>query len=270
MLRAALTYGLLLLASAVSLFPLLWALATSFKTTPNIASFPPQWVPDPVTLEHYRLVAEPMGRYIGNSLAVAALTILVTLLVASHGAYAAARSEFPWKRTILFLILATMMIPGIAVLIPLYIVAARLGLFDTYSVLVIIYGAWMIPMALWLLRGFFETLPRELEEAALMDGCSRLGTLYRIAMPLVLPGLSAVAIVVFIYVWNEFIIALSMTNAEHLRMVTVGVYYYITAYGIEWGKLTAAVCLALLPIISLFLILQRGFIRGLTSGATKG
>lgn len=125
-------------------------------------------------------------------------------------------------------------------------------------------------MALWFLRGFFETIPRDLEDAAIMDGCSRLGVLYRVAAPLVLPGFAAVSIVVFIFVWNEFIIALSMTTSESKRVVTVGVYYYITAYGIEWGKLMAAVSLALAPVLIGFFILQKGFIHGMTAGATRG
>lgn len=263
-------YATLCCASVVALFPLIWGLATSFKTQANVARFPPQWLPDPATLEHYRDVWDAMSVYIINTLFVAAGTIVVTLIVGAHGGYAAARRAFPLRTPILFAILATMMIPGIAVLIPLYMVASRLGLFNTHAALVIIYSAWQIPMALWLLRGFFETVPRELEEAAAMDGCSRLGVLYRIVLPLVTPGLAAVAIVVFIYVWNEFIIALSLITSARLRLVTVGVYSYITAYGIEWGKLMAAVAFGMVPVIAVFLALQKGFIRGLGAGAVKG
>lgn len=263
-------YSTLVLAGAIAVFPVLWGVVTSLKTDRAIAEFPPQWIPDPATMEHYRQVMGSMGSYVLNTGLVAGLTILATIAVAAHGAYAAARADFPLKRFLLFVILATMMIPGVAVLVPLYVVASHLGLFNTYSVLVIIYSAWLIPMVLWLLRGFFETLPRELEDAAIIDGCSRLGVLYRISGPLVLPGISASAIVVFIFVWNEFILALSMTTSEDLRMVTVGVYYYITAYGIEWGKLMAAVCIALLPVLVVFLVLQKGFIQGMTSGATRG
>ena len=263
-------YSILVLAGAIAVFPVLWGVVTSLKTDRAIAAFPPRWIPDPATLEHYRQVAGAMGGYVLNTGLVAGLTILATIAVAAHGAYAAARADFPLKRFLLFVILATMMIPGVAVLVPLYVVASHLGLFNTWAVLVIIYSAWLIPMVLWLLRGFFESLPRELEDAAIIDGCSRLGVLYRISGPLVLPGLSASAIVVFIFVWNEFILALSMTSSEELRMVTVGVYYYITAYGIEWGKLMAAVCLALLPVLLVFVVLQKGFIQGMTSGATRG
>ncbi len=263
-------YGTLLLACAVSLFPILWGLATSLKTDRAVALFPPQWLPDPATLDNYREVFPAIGGYMLNSALVAFVTIVLTLIVAAHGAYAAARGDFPFKRALLFIILATMMIPGVAILVPLYVVASKLNLFNTFTVLVVIYSTWMIPMALWLLRGFFETIPSDLEDAAIMDGCSRMGVFYRVSVPLVVPGFTAVAIVVFIFVWNEFILALSMTSSEEKRLVTVGIYYYITAYGIEWGKLMAAVCLALVPIIGGFLLLQKGFIQGMTAGSTRG
>lgn len=270
LLKATAAYAALAVAAFISIFPIVWAVLTSLKRERDVSVFPPTLLPDPVTLEHYREVAEPIGRYMLNSALIAGITIAATLVIAAHGAYAAARGDFPFKRPILVIILASMMIPGVAVLIPLYWMASWLGLFNTYTVLIVIYTAWMVPMALWFLRGFFETVPRDLEDAAIMDGCSRLGVLYRVAAPLVLPGFSAVAIVIFIFVWNEFIIALSMTTSEAKRVVTVGVYYYITAYGIEWGKLMAAVSLALAPVLIGFFILQRGFIRGMTAGATRG
>lgn len=270
LLKAVGSYGTLAVACFVAMFPIAWGILTSLKQERDISVFPPSLLPDPATLEHYEEVAAPIGRYMLNSGLVAGMTILITLIIAAHGAYAAARGDFPLKRPILFIILASMMIPGVAVLIPLYWVTSRLDLFNTYTVLILIYTAWMVPMALWFLRGFFETIPRDLEDAAIMDGCSRLGVLYRVAAPLVLPGFAAVSIVVFIFVWNEFIIALSMTTSEPKRVVTVGVYYYITAYGIEWGKLMAAVSLALAPVLIGFFILQKGFIHGMTAGATRG
>jgi ABC-type glycerol-3-phosphate transport system permease component len=268
-LKALGVYGTLTAACLISTFPIVWGILTSFKVNQAIFAYPPRWIPDPGTLEHYRAVMGPIGRYMLNSAFIAAAVILLTLVIAAHGAYAASRGDFPLKRPILLVILASMMIPGVAVLIPLYWVASKLDLFNTYTVLIVIYTAWMVPMALWFLRGFFETVPRDLEDAATMDGCSKLGTLYRIVTPLVVPGLAAVSIVVFIFVWNEFIIALSMTTSESRRVLTVGIYYYITAYGIEWGKLMAAVSLALAPILIGFFVLQRGFIQGMTAGATR-
>jgi len=211
-----------------------------------------------------------MPRYFLNSVLVGLATILLTLVVASHGAYAAARYEFPAKNFLLFLVLATVMIPGIAVLVPLYMIMSQVGLHDTYWSLILIYSAWQVPTVLWLMRGFFESIPRDLEEAALIDGCGPAQAFYRVIAPLTRPGLAASAVVVFVYVWNEFIIALTMTASDEMRLVPVGLYYYISAWGVEWGKLMAAVSVALLPAIILFVVLQRNFIQGLTSGATKG
>jgi ABC-type glycerol-3-phosphate transport system permease component len=265
-------YGVLILTCAFSLFPILWAFSTSLKASADIVSYPPNWIPAPVSLEHYAQVlgGSHMPRYFFNSMLVAVATILLTLVVASHGGYAAARFEFPAKNLLLFLILATVMIPGIAVLVPLYMIMSQVGLHDTYWSLILIYSAWQVPTVLWLMRGFFESIPRDLEEAALIDGCGPLQAFYRVITPLTRPGLAASAVVVFVYVWNEFIIALTMTASDEMRLVPVGLYYYVSAWGVEWGKLMAAVSVALLPAVVLFIILQRHFIQGLTSGSTKG
>jgi multiple sugar transport system permease protein len=266
------TYGILTLTCLFSVLPILWALSTSLKAPADIVSYPPNWIPSSVSLEHYAQVlgGSHMPRYFANSLLVGLATIVLTLVVASHGGYAAARYEFPAKNVMLFLVLATVMIPGIAVLVPLYMIMSQVGLHDTYWSLILIYSAWQVPTVLWLMRGFFESIPRDLEEAALIDGCGPLQAFYRVIAPLTRPGLAASAVVVFVYVWNEFIIALTMTASDEMRLVPVGLYYYISAWGVEWGKLMAAVSVALLPAVVLFVVLQRNFIQGLTSGSTKG
>ncbi|MCL4370343.1 MAG: carbohydrate ABC transporter permease [Chloroflexi bacterium] len=265
-------YGTLVLTSLFAVFPILWSIITSLKDQGSIVSYPPKWIPNPVVLDNFQLViyGSNMPRYFLNSLVVALATIVVTLVVASHGGYSAARFNFPFKNVLLFIILATVMIPGIAVLVPLYMIAAKMGLNDTYWVLIIIYSAWQIPTVLWLMRGFFESIPKELDEAALIDGCGPLQAFYRIIAPLTQPGLAAAAVIVFVYVWNEFIIALTMTSSDDMRLIPIGLYYYVSAFGVEWGKLMAAVTVALIPVLILFIILQRRFIQGLTSGASKG
>lgn len=266
------TYGVLSAAAGVSLFPIAWGVVTSLKGAGEVIAYPPRWLPSPPTLEHYRDIfgGSNMGRYFLNSLWVSALTIALTLVVGAHGGYAAARAAFRGKNSVLFVILATMMIPGIAVLVPLYMLAARLDLLDTYTVLILVYSAWQVPTVLWFMRGFFEVIPPELEEAALVDGCSRLQALYRVVLPVTQPGLAASAVIVFVYVWNEFIIALTMSSTDAMRLVPVGLYFYISQFGVEWGKLMAAVTVAIVPVIGLFVVLQRRFIQGLTSGAIKG
>ncbi len=268
----AVIYVSLVAACAFAIFPILWAVLTAFKDQGSIVSYPPKWMPDPFVPDNYALVmyGSNMPRYFLNSLIVCVATVVFTLVVACHGGYSAARFNFPLKNFLLFVILATVMIPGIAVLVPLYMIATQVGLHDTYWSLILIYSAWQVPTVLWLMRGFFESIPRELEEAALIDGCGHLQAFYRIIAPLTQPGLAASAVIVFVYVWNEFIIALTMTASDDMRLIPVGLYYYISAFGVEWGKLMAAVSVALLPAVVLFIVLQRRFIQGLTSGATKG
>lgn len=265
-------YGLLTAVTAFALAPLLWALVTSVKPHELIVTSTPVFVPTTTTASHYAEVLKGSGflRYLFNSILVAGLTILIVLAVASHGAYAAARFRFPGKTLLLFTIMATVMIPGIVVLVPLYLLAVKLKLYDTYWVMVLVYSAWQIPTALWLLRGFFEMIPRELDEAAAIDGCTPYQALRLVILPLVKPGQAAAAMVVFMYVWNEFILALTLVGSDKLRLLPVGLYYYVGAFGVEWGKLMAAICLAVVPALFLFLVLQKWFIHGLTAGATKG
>jgi ABC-type glycerol-3-phosphate transport system permease component len=267
-----LVYGVILGFCVWALVPLLWALTTSFKPTPQIMTFPPQWIPEPATLDQYQrvLFASSMPRYFLNSFVVALITVAVTLAIAAHAAYAVARFDFFGKHVLLFTILATMMIARLANIVPLYILSAELGLLDTRRVLILVYSGWQIPVIVWLLRDFFERISPNLDKAALVDGYSRLGAFYRISLPLARPGLAAAAILIFVYVWNDFIIAVTLTNSSEVRMATVGLYMYVAQFGIQWGELMAAVVLAMFPVVAMFLILQRTFVRGLTAGSING
>jgi multiple sugar transport system permease protein len=266
-----LTYGVLTIVAAGSLFPVVWGAVTSIKLQGDLVLYPPRWIPTAATTEHYVEIFRDsnMGRYFLNSVLVSGLTILLTLLLGTHGGYGASRGKFRGKTILLFVVLATIMIPGIAVLVPLYMLASRVGLLDTYAVLVLVYTAWQVPTVLWFMKGFFDAISPELEEAAQVDGCSRLRALYHAILPLTQPGLAASAILVLVAVWNEFIIALSMTTTDDHRTIPVGLYFYISQFGVEWGRLMAAVIVAIVPIIVLFVILQRRFVEGLTSGALK-
>jgi ABC-type glycerol-3-phosphate transport system permease component len=264
------SYVVLILAGLGSFFPIYWAISTSLKLESRNVTFPPQWVPDPVTLEHYAYVlTSTLPRNYLNSILLAIGTISLVLIVALHAGYAAARFQFRGKNAILFVLLSTIMVPGIVTLIPQYFLAVQLGLHDTYLVLVLIFAAWQTPTATWILRGFFETIPPELEEAAMVDGCTRIGAFYRVVVPLSQPGLVAAAILVFVWVWNEFVIALNLTSSGATRPLTVGLYFFVAESGIEWGRMAAAASLALIPVMILFAFLQRRFIQGLTSGAVK-
>lgn len=266
-----LIWAVLLVAMAFALVPILWGISTALKESGAAEVFPPRWLPRPMTLDNFSqvLTGSNLRRYLWNSSVVAVLTILATLAVAVHAGYAAARFRFAGKNPLLFLILATAMIPGICILVPVYLLVTRLNLHNTYSALVLVYTAWQVPTAVWIMRGFFETIQPELEEAALIDGCSRLGAFYRIILPLTQPGMAAVGILVFVYVWNDFLIAYVLTISDEMRLVQSGLYLYVTAFGVEWSKLMAASILALLPPAVTFVALQSRFIQGLTKGAIK-
>jgi len=266
--------GIALGALALSIFalaPLLWALSTSLKPYDEAVSFPPRWIPSQISLRNYGdvLFGSGMPRYFLNTVFVALGTILLTLIAAAHGGYAVARHEFYGKRVLLFIILATTMIPGIAILVPLYLVSVKVHLHNTFTALILVFAAWQTPATVWLLKGFFEAVPRELEEAALLDGCTRLRAFYQITLPLAQPGMAAAAVLIFMFVWSDFLLPFTLVTGDQKRLVSVGLYNFITAYGIEWPRLCAALILALLPVLLLFLCVQRRFISGLMSGAGK-
>jgi len=267
-----LTYGALLFLAVSILFPIYWILNTSLKDVSSIFSYPPKFIPESITFNNYLsgFFGSRMLRYFFNSLKVSIAAIILTLIVATHAGYAAARYKFQGKKEVLFLLLSTSMVPGIAILVPLYIISAELGLYDKHITLILIYSTWQSPQVVWIMKSFFESIPKDMEEAALIDGCSPLGAFYRIALPMSQPGIAASAIIIFVYTWNEFLIAYTLISSTDQRLLTTGLYFTMTALGIDWGALTAATIMSLLPITILFFFMQKRFIQGLTSGATKG
>jgi len=245
----ALVYALLVCVVVLAVVPLLWGLSTALKPKDEVVTYPPRWIPSPSTLRNFSVVLREtsMPRYFANSLLIGLCSVVLTLGIAAHAGYALARFWFPGKNVLAFGILATAMIPGISILVPLYALASKVKLYDGYSILVIVCTAWQVPTVMWMLKGFFETVPRELDESALIDGCTRWTAFYRVILPLARPGLAAAALLTFVFVWNDFLIAFTLTVSNSRRVVAVGLYQYISQYGIEWGELMAAVMLALLP-----------------------
>jgi ABC-type glycerol-3-phosphate transport system permease component len=269
----AVTYIILSAGCVVALAPLIWGFLTSIKTEVAVAAYPPQWLPHPATVKHYLALGHrgSIPRFFLNSLILSVGTILASLVVAAPSAYAAARFRFRGKQAILLAILATSMIPGIAVVIPIYLLAIRTKLLNSYPFMILVYSAWLIPQTIWFIKGFVEVVPRDLEEAALIDGCTPTGAMCRIILPLIQPGLAAIAVVIFIFVWNDFLIGMTLTSQEHMRTVQVGLVRVLQDdRGISWGHFMAFTILALAPILVAFAVLQRRFIEGLTSGALKG
>jgi ABC-type glycerol-3-phosphate transport system permease component len=204
-----------------------------------------------------------------NSAFISLSTVALTLAAGSLAAYPLARIRFRFSQLCLFLIIAPMMIPGLVNLVPTYIVMAKLGLLDSYEGLILIYWVHSLPLAIWILRGFFQTIPQELEDAASVDGASRPRILWSIVLPLSQPALAAVALLVFLNSWNEFVIASIMTSSAVMRTAQVFLYLNMTDVGINWGEMMASGLAINLPVLALFLLLQRRFISGLTAGALR-
>ncbi|TDD69054.1 carbohydrate ABC transporter permease [Jiangella aurantiaca] len=266
-----LAYAALVAASLFAVGPLLWALSTSFKS-PDAVLTDTSWIPSAPTLENYTIVLfeSQVPRYLFNSVVVAGATVLATLVLATLGAYATARFRFRGRGASLFFILMTSMIPGIAILVPLYFLAVEVGVYDSYLGLIVVYTAWQVPTVLWMLRGFFQTIPTSLEEAGRIDGASDLRVMVQLVLPLAKPGLAAAAVIAFVYVWNDYLIAATMVSSDDKRLVSVGLYNYLSQYGIEWGQLTAAVLVTIVPMVVLFVLMEKRLVAGLSAGATKG
>jgi multiple sugar transport system permease protein len=260
------------LVVAWSLAPYAWTLFTSFKTERELYQFPVTYWPHRPTLVNYAQVftQNPFGRFLLNSAVVTVTSTALCLFIASLAAYAFARLQFRGREVLLVGLLVVAMIPLITVIVPLYILVRNLGLLNSYAGLIAPYITYSLPVAIFILAAFFREIPPELEEAALIDGCTRLNTLWRIIAPLAAPGLITAGIIVFVYTWNEFLVALTLTSTTEVRTITVGIALYRGEFTFPWGVISAAVTLATIPIMTLILLGQRLVIRGLTAGAVKG
>lgn len=267
----AMVYVVLILVSFFVLIPIFWGISTSLKPHTDTMEYPPRWLPQTVTLDnYYQAVKANLPQYFLNSVIYAVGTIVLTLFVAVHAAYAAAKVTFRFKNVILILVLMSSMVPGVAMLPGYYMVSQKVGFHDTYLALILVYSAWLTPPVIWLLRGFFETIPSELIEAALIDGTSQLGAIYRVGLRIAQPGIAAAAIFIFVNVWNDFIFSVTMTVSENMRSAQVGLYSYWGDTGIFWGRFMAYSIMSIVPVALVFLISQKRFIQGLTAGSVKG
>lgn len=268
----AVTYIALILASLISMFPVLWAITTALKTDGEVNSFPPTLLPGKLNLGNFSAVIfqSDFPKYLLNSVIVTVICILVATLIAAHAAYALTNFRIRYKKQMMFIILMTSMVPPVAMLVPLYMLSVKLRLYDTRFLLILIYTAWRVPVLAWILRGFFEKLPKELMEAGIIDGCSQAMVFYRIILPISKPGIVSAALLSAVYVWNDFLVSSTFTTKNELRMLSIGLYNYISQYGIQWGKLMAAVTISIVPIVILFVLLQRHFVEGMAAGAVKG
>jgi multiple sugar transport system permease protein len=251
------------------LFPVYWVVLTSFKPIVEINSAIPSFVFEP-TLENYRdLFAKfEFSGVLLNSIVVTVATCVVVVGLGVMAAYALARLKVPGEKHLALWILSLRFLPPIAVAIPFYIQWQDLNLLDTHVGLIVVYVAFNLPFAIWLLRGFLADVPIELEEAALLDGLSRLQILWRVVVPVILPGLASTSIFIFVFTWNEYLMALMLTSVNAVT-VPVTISKFVMPYTILWGDLSAAVVIQLVPMLAVVFLLQRHIVRGMTLGAVK-
>jgi multiple sugar transport system permease protein len=252
--------------------PFWYMLITSLKPQSFIFEMPPRLWPREITLNNYTeaLGKDLFGLYFANSLFVAVVTTVSTVFIASMLAYAFARLKFPGKETLFYVILLGMMIPPVMLIIPQFIIATNLKLFDTFAGLILVYITMNLSMNTFLLRGFFEGIPRDLEEAALIDGASEWGIFWRIILPLSGPGLAVVTIFTFLYSWDEFPWAHVAIKETTRRTLPVAIALFQSQHLTEWGQVFAASIVALIPVVIVFALFQRYFIRGISTTGLKG
>jgi ABC-type glycerol-3-phosphate transport system permease component len=252
-------------------FPVLWALLTSFKSERDVLAYPPLLVFEP-TLANYREVlfgASTILPNLASSMVVATATTLLTMLFAIPAAYALGRLRYPGKRPSGFYVLATQMLPPVGLIIPYYLALQRVGGLDTYAGMITIYLTFSLPFAIWLMVSYFEDVPFEMEEAALLDRAGRVRALWHVILPQVKGGIAVTTIFVFLNAWNEFLFAVVL-GGNRVRPVTVAMFNFISVEQTQWARLAAGAMVAMAPVIILGLLAQRHIVKGLTVGAVKG
>jgi multiple sugar transport system permease protein len=267
-----LIYAIIAIFLFITLFPLVWVFSTSFKPNEEAIDFPPRFLPQNATFNNYVFVlTDPdLVRSLINSFVVSLGSTALSVVVSALGGYAFARFEFRGKNLIMSIILGLFMIPVVINIVPLYTMLSNVGMLNSPISLILTFQILIIPLNILLLKNYFETIPRELEEAALIDGCSRLGVLKRVIVPLSMPGFAIAAVLSFRFSWNEFVLPIVLTNKPDSLVFQVALYQFISINRIEWGYLTAGITIAIIPVLVLMLSFQKQMIKGLTMGAIRG
>jgi multiple sugar transport system permease protein len=279
LIRSALVYFLAISVMALFLAPIVWLVISSITPLTQLLAVPLKWIPERPSFEYYNqiITAVPKAKTtagnfkvaVMNSMLIGSAVTVLCLFVGSLAAYAFARLDMPFGDKLIFLLLFTQMIPGIAIMIPLYLIASRFNMLDRRITLVIVYCSFSLPFVIWMMRGYFQTIPRELEDAAMIDGCSRIGALFKVVIPLSTPGLFATGIFTFLAAWNEFLLALVMTQSLASKTMPVALAEFIGRFRVDYGLMCTVGVIACVPPILVALVFQRHLIEGLTAGAVK-
>jgi multiple sugar transport system permease protein len=261
-----------LIITLFAVFPIVWALLTSFKTEKEIITRVMQYLPGTITFQNYHDIwtRSNFPTLLWNSAVVTSLTVVICAVVGTLASYAVARFQFRGRRELMLFYLVIRMFPAVMIIIPLFILMRNIGLLDTRLGLALAYTTFLLPVFIWMMKGFFDAVPIELEDAARIDGCSRIGAMVRVILPLVVGGLVATAVFVAIGAWNEFLFALMMTTSTGSRTWPVGLQLMVGEFQLPWGTLAAGGIISIVPVIILFALVQRALVRGLTAGAVKG
>ena len=260
------------LLAFVCLFPFAWMGLSSVKTLAELFTVPPHWLPEAPTWANYGTVLfhSNMPRYFLNSLVISAGATGLALVLSVFASYGFARFSFRGRTTLLSFVLVGQLLPTAAIIVPLFITLRWLHLVNTYWGMILVYTIVTLPLSVWMLTSYFRAIPVDLEEAARIDGAGPVGTLFRITLPLSLPGLAAVVVYSFVTCWNEFLFALCFATDSSVKTLPIGLSEFSTEFNTDWGGVMAASVVMTLPVALLFLCLQRLFVGGLTAGATKG
>jgi multiple sugar transport system permease protein len=268
--------GILAFLLIFTALPMAWMIITSLKSQLAALQYPPQWWPEEVTFQNYIRLLSPNNaigheflRYFWNSLYVSILSTILGVVVAVPAAYAFSRFRFPGRQALFFSVLLRNMFPAVVFLMPLFLMMKWLGLVNTHGSLILTYLTFGLPLSIWLLKGFYDNIPPQLEQAARIDGATRFQAFFHIVMPLSSPGIIATAIYAFIMAWNEYVYALTFLNSKEMLTLPVGLQRFFAEYATDWPGLMAASFIMSVPVVVLFLVLQKYFVRALTEGAVK-
>jgi len=256
----------------IMLFPLYWMVNTALKPNSEVFALPPTFYSENWSLDAFRslLANKPIGRYFLNSLIVAGGTTIVSLMLASLAAYGLTRFQVRIETLVILSLLFIKMLPEALLVVPFFGLIASVGMLNSYIALIAVYCSFALPFAVWMLIGFFRAIPRELDEASIMDGASRFQTFWVVVLPLAGPGLAAVAMVTFLTAWNAYLWSLVLTTDPRMYVLPVGIATLKGEYQIQWNELMAAAVIAVLPVLAIYSVFERHLVAGITAGAVKG
>ena len=270
--RRSVVWPAAIIVAVNGFFPAVWILLTSLKTETELIRSPITYLPDAPTLANYEtaFTAQPILRFMWNSLVVAGLSTALCVFVSALAAYALTRLKIPHRSLIMSLLLAVAMFPLISLMVPLFKAMRELGLLNTYLALILPYAVLSLPVCTLVMASFFQDIPPDLEAAAMVDGCSRVGALFHVVIPLSAPGVFTAAILAFVNAWDEFLLALTMMNRVSMRTLSVGITLYQGEFAFPWPLMSAALIIAIVPICIIIAVFQERVVGGLTSGGVKG